>query len=310
MHTTTLPFQVGDPVEHRGIVVAPLFPLRDPLARYVTLETALARGLSITETSEAGDVPELVVTNPLPDDILIYDGAEIVGAMQNRILNVSVLVAAGSMIRIPVSCTEQGRWRSISTMFSPALHIANTELRRRKAAALAATPLARGVAQRDVWESVRAQGERMGSRSPTGAHRDLFLARERELEALEPAFRAEPGQCGAVLGLGDALCLDAVSRPDAFGEIWPKLRRGYLLDALEHLDRPATQPKRLLGFVDEIADSLVTRGASAGLGSDLRLKGPGVLGSGLEFDGETIQLSAYTALEQVPPTTDGGSSVA
>ena len=159
-------------------------------------------------------------------------------------------------------------------------------------------PLARGVAQRDVWESVRAQGERMGSRSPTGAHRDLFPARERELEALEPAFRAEPGQCGAVLGLGDALCLDAVSRPDAFGEIWPKLRRGYLLDALEHLDRPATQPKRLLGFVDEVADSLVTRGASAGLGSDLRVKGPGVLGSGLELDGETIQLSAYTAPEQ------------
>ena len=204
MHTTALPFQLGDPVEHRGIVVAPLFPLRDPLARYVTLETALARGLSIAETSEAGEVPELVVTNPLPDDILLYDGAEIVGAMQNRILNVSVLVAAGSTIRIPVSCTEQGRWRSISTTFSPAPHIANTELRRRKAAALAAMPLARGVAQRDVWESVRAQGERMGSSSPTGAHRDLFLARERELEALEPVFRAEPGQRGAVLGLGDA----------------------------------------------------------------------------------------------------------
>ena len=114
----------------------------------------------------------------------------------------------------------------------------------------------------------------MGSSSPTGAHRDLFSARERELAALEPAFPAEAGQCGAVLGLGDTLCLDAVSRPDAFGAIWPKLRRGYLLDALEHLDGPATQPKRLLGFVDEIADSLVTRGASAGLGVGVRVKGP------------------------------------
>ena len=54
----------------------------------------------------------------------------------------------------------------------------------------------------------------------------------------------------------------------------------------------------------------MTRGASAGLGSDIRLKGPGVLGSGLEFAGETIQLSAYTAIEHVPPTTDGGSSAA
>ncbi len=296
MHTTLLPFQVGDPVEHRGIVVAPLFPLRDPRARYLMLEAALARGLSITETSEAGDVPELVVSNPLPHDVLLYDGAEVVGAKQNRILNVSVLVGAGSTTRIPVSCAEQGRWRSISSKFSSAPHITHTELRRRKAAALEARPLALGIAQNEVWEAIRGHAERLGATSPTGAHRDLFLARERELEALEPAFHAEPGQCGAVLALGDALCLDAVSRPDAFAEIWPKLRRGYLLDALDYLDRPATRPKRLLGFVDEVADAQVVRGASAGLGSDLRLKGPGVLGSGLEIEGETLQLSAYTAL--------------
>lgn len=113
MNTTTLPFQVGEPTEHRGIVVVPLYPLRNPVARYVTLDTGLARGVSITETSEAGDVPELVVSNPLDDDVMLYDGAELVGAKQNRILNVTVLVAAGSTITIPVSCTEEGRWRSI-----------------------------------------------------------------------------------------------------------------------------------------------------------------------------------------------------
>ena len=49
-------------------------------------------------------------------------------------------------------------------------------------------------------------------------------------------FAAEPGQCGAVLGIGDELCLDVVSRPQAFAVLWPKLRAGYLLDALGHLD--------------------------------------------------------------------------
>ena len=42
-------FQLGEPVDHRGIVLAPLFPLRDPVARYATLDDALARGLEITE---------------------------------------------------------------------------------------------------------------------------------------------------------------------------------------------------------------------------------------------------------------------
>jgi hypothetical protein len=303
LSTTTFPFQLGDPLEHRGIVIAPLFPLRDPRARYITLDAALARGLMITETSEAGDVPKLTVTNPLPEDVLLYDGAELVGAKQNRILNVTVLVAAGSTLRIPVSCTEQGRWHSVSKSFAPAPHIVNAELRRRKAAALSASPLARGLAQHEVWKTVRSHAERLGSVSPTAAHRDLFLARERELDALAPMFRAQPGQCGAVLGLGDTLCLDAASRPDVFAEIWPKLRRGYLLDALEQLDLPATPPKRLLGFADEVVDAPLTRGPAAGLGTDVRLRGPAVLGSGLELEGEAIQLSAYSTREPADPTS-------
>ena len=152
-------------------------------------------------------------------------------------------------------------------------------------------------AQREVWSSVREQAARMGSVSPTGAHRDLFVARERELAALEPAIAAEPGQCGAVLGLGETLCLDAVSRPDAFAAIWPKLLRGYLLDALERLDGRPTPTERLLGFVDEVAEAPIRWGPSVGLGEDLRLQGPGVLGSGLALGNETIQLSAFSAVD-------------
>ena len=56
--------QIGEPVEHRGIVIAPLFPRHDPIAAYVTLE-ALADGLRIREVDEGGTVSELVAENPL-----------------------------------------------------------------------------------------------------------------------------------------------------------------------------------------------------------------------------------------------------
>ena len=133
----SFPFQVGEPVEHRGVVVAPLFPLRDPVAGYVTLDEAIGKGLEIAETGPDGTVPELTVTNPLDEAVLLYDGEELVGAKQNRILDVSVLVAAGSKLTIPVSCVEQGRWRSVSRTFSAAPHVSSTDLRRAKAAALA-----------------------------------------------------------------------------------------------------------------------------------------------------------------------------
>ncbi len=93
----------------------------------------------------------------------------------------------------------------------------------------------------------------------------------------------------------DQLCLDWVSRPEAFAQLWPKLRLGYLLDALERLDQPATHTARIAGFIDEATDAPTTRQPSAGLGHDLRLRGPGVIGSGLELDEELLQLSAFTS---------------
>jgi ARG and Rhodanese-Phosphatase-superfamily-associated Protein domain len=288
-------FQLGEPREHRGIVVTPLFPLRTPAADYLTLDEALPRGLAITEVSESGSVPELAVRNPLDERVLLYDGEELVGAKQNRILNVTVLVDAHSTLPIPVSCVEQGRWSHRSAAFSPAPHASNPELRRRKAEVLHQQPLTRGLAQGEVWDAVADKARRMRIDSPTGANADTFRSRLRDLEPLESAFPIEPGQSGAVLALGDTLCLDWVSRPDAFTQLWPKLRAGYLLDALEQLDGPVCHHARVAGFTDEVHDATRATQPSAGLGHDIRLRGPGVIGSGLELDGELLQLSAFTS---------------
>jgi hypothetical protein len=288
-------FQRGDPVEHRGIVITPLFPARDPVAGYITLDEALPRGLTISETSDAGSVAELAVINPLGENVLLYDGEELVGAKQNRILNVTVFVGAGAKLPIPVSCVEQGRWNRSSVDFDSASHISHSHLRRRKAEMLATQPMALGIAQGEVWAEIGEKQERMSVNSPTDANRDTFDAYGDRLRTLEDAFPLQPGQCGAVLAIGHDLCLDTVSRPDAFALLWPKLRAGYLLDALERLDQTPAAKERIAGFVDEVADAPFTRGPSAGLGHDLRLRGPGVIGSGLELDGERIQLSAFTS---------------
>jgi hypothetical protein len=291
-------FQLGEPIEHRGIVITPLFPRRDPVAQYVTLDEALPLGFRVREVSEAGLVPELLVENPLSQDVLLYDGEELVGAKQNRILNVSVLVAAGSKLPIPVSCVEEGRWHAQSAAFGAAPHAAHPRLRRRKAEALQAEPLARGVAQADVWDEVALTADRLAVASPTRANADAFRAHRPSLAQLEQAFPFERGQCGAVLALGgDSLCLDAVSRPEAFARLWPKLRAGYLLDALDRLDQPPATATAVLEFVTSLSTATITRRPSAGRGHDVRLNGAQILGSGLDLDSELLQLSAFTRPE-------------
>lgn len=293
--TLTSMIQLGDPVEHRGIVIAPLFPRRTPVTDYVTLDEAIPLGFRVTEVDSAGSVPELRAVNPLEKDVLLYDGEELIGAKQNRILNVTVLVAARGETMIPVSCVEEGRWHARSAAFASAPHASYPELRRLKAERLSAEPLARGVAQSVVWDEVRSKSARHGARSATGAQADVFRTRHSELAKLRKSFEPVAGQSGALFALGDRLCLDYVSRPAAFTRLYPKLLEGYLLDALERLDGGAADAAALERFLSAIDDAPRSRGPSAGLGEDLRLGAEGVVGSGLELDGELIQLCTFTS---------------
>ena len=86
------------------------------------------------------------------------------------------------------------------------------------------------------------QAGRRGVDSPTAAHADMFVQHEGALAELREAFPARPGQCGVILVLPDGhVCLDYLSRPDAYAEHHRKLVDGYLMDALDQLDRPASR---------------------------------------------------------------------
>ena len=227
------------------------------------------------EVDEAGTVPELVVENPLAERVLLYDGEELVGAKQNRILNVSVLVEAKSKLRIPVSCVEQGRWSRVSRHFgsgrtSRTRSCGAARPRRRRRAARARRRPGRGLGRsaREGAEHERrfADGSELGpvSRTTNGTC----------VPSRTPSRRSR-GSAGRSSGSATTLCLDLVSRPDAFVRLWPKLRAGYLLDALERLDGKPTPGRRARGVPRRSHGSHVTRQPSVGLGEDLRLRGDG-----------------------------------
>lgn len=288
--------QPGEPRSRSGVTICPLFPRRSPRAQYLTLDEALGRGFGAREVSADGAVSELLVANPLDTDVLLYDGEELAGAKQDRILNVSLLVAAGSELRVPVSCVERGRWHSTGRRFRAAPHAAAPELRRRKSRGLAADPQARGTVQAEVWAAVDAQHARLETASPTAAQAASYEQRGADLAKLGEAFPLEPGQAGAVVAIGpDELCLDYVSRPEAFARLYGKLLRGYLLDAIGRPLEDEPGRVRIEVFLDAIDSAHVTARPSEGLGEDRRLEGAGVVGSGLALGDELIQLSAFSA---------------
>lgn len=287
--TLDLPFQLGRPQQAGGVTMTPLFPLHDPVCDYVSLDEALAGGLQISEVDEAGDVGELAVRNPLDRGVLLYDGEELVGALQNRIVNVAVLLGAGSTTRIPVSCVERGRW-SPRGGFRAARHVAGPELRRRKARALRADELARGAAQQAVWTTVAHQLDVRGVDSPTEAAADAFAAGGERLSALAGGFPLEPGQCGTLAAIaGQGWCLDLVSRPEVFATLHPKLVAGYAFDALDAAGH-AVDASHAIG---RVLAAPFERRKAAGEGTGVHLDAPGVLGSGVLAGDELVALSVH-----------------
>ena len=83
-----------------------------------TLDDAIESGaVTVSEVSPAGSVSEINLKNHGTFPVFMLDGEELIGAKQNRILNLSVLAPPVQTIVIPVSCVEQGRWDSQFSSF-------------------------------------------------------------------------------------------------------------------------------------------------------------------------------------------------
>ena len=122
-------------VAHGFVAMLRAWPLLAPDGKfhYRTLSDALASSdIVITEVSAGGSVPELMVVNRGSTAVLLIDGEELAGAKQNRVLNTSILLAARSETRIPVSCTEQGRWSYASPAFAESGNIMAQKVRAMK----------------------------------------------------------------------------------------------------------------------------------------------------------------------------------
>ena len=279
-------------------MIAPLFPRRQPRAAYVTLEEALPLGLP-RHRGRRGRVGAraAAVANPLDVDVLLYDGEELLGAKQNRILNVTVLVAARERDAHSRLVRRAGTLaRAQRRLRAPPRTPPIPELRRRKAERLLAAPLERGVAQAAVWDAVRAKAGRLGvALADRRAGRHLRRARATTSPRCGRRSRSSRASAARCSRSATGSCLDYVSRPEAFARLYPKLLDGYLLDALEPLDgKPAGGAA---GGVPRVArrgaaQPAALRGARRGRAT---ARGDGVVGSGLELDGELVQLCAFSS---------------
>lgn len=231
-------FRVGNPSRYETLSVFPLFSDTPTNFVYRLASAAVAdRSVVIEEINESGSVPDLLVENKGDMRVLFLEGEELVGAKQNRVLNTSVLVAAGSKIKIPVSCVEQGRWQYGSRHFGHSGSHSSSKLRAIIKGSVSQSAKARRGHRSDqsaVWEEVECLQAARGVCSPTSSMADVFAAYEKRIAEFKAHFNYAAGANGVAVAIGSQIVmLDVFDSPGTCEEVWDRLLSGVVLDALE-----------------------------------------------------------------------------
>jgi hypothetical protein len=230
---------VGTPDTFRNLGVFPLFSKKAYKNGYALVEDVIPTGkFVIEEVSEGGSVPELMATNLLSDiDVLIFQGEQLIGAKQNRIVNTSIIVPRSTSLKIPVSCCEKNRWSYKSRRFSASSSPLYASLRKKSSESILRS-LRRERSyrsdQHEVWDSIREKSDRMNTYSETAAMEDIYARYENTVKAYESGFGTYLGQIGFVSAInGEIAGCDIVGAGDVFGRVYKKMLRGYILDAVD-----------------------------------------------------------------------------
>lgn len=290
---------LGSAQSCRNLTVFPLLSREPRTADYATLDEALSSGaVRISELGEAGHVPELSLHNGGASRVLLVDGEELVGAKQNRVLNLTLLVPPASDLVIPVSCVEAGRWSDVSRHFSSSPRAQFAEGRAAKMRSVTESMRSSGSRrsdQEEVWDSITMKSSSMGSFSDTSAMSDMFEQHEDRIDDFVRALEPVPGQAGAVFAInGRVVGLELFDVPGTWQKLAPKLVRSYALDAIDRDAAPGTaEADEARAFMDAVAASGQSVFPSTGLGHDVRLSSDAVSGAALVADGRVVHLSAF-----------------
>ncbi|MBN2333642.1 MAG: hypothetical protein JXO50_11130 [Deltaproteobacteria bacterium] len=283
-----------------------MFPLVDDqphAAEYLLLEEALEAGYArVTEISESGSVPELRFVNDAEKPVLLLDGEELIGAKQNRIVNLTILVPAKTTITIPVSCVESGRWQAKSAAFSAAKRTHFATGRARKASRVSESMNrfgSRQTNQGEVWEDIEVKFCGMKASSPTMAAAAMYEDNRESLDNYQKAFAPVDNQTGALFAIsGKAIGLDLFDSTEPLQAMLPSLVQSYALDAIDNLNEtsatdkaaePQVAEQLLVGF----AQAITNRFPAIGEGQDIRLQGNAITGGALAVGKRVVHLCAF-----------------
>lgn len=131
---------------------------------------------------------------------------------------------------------------------------------------------------------------------------EMYGTHQQALDEYLKGFTVGPGQAGVAFGVaGRLLGVDLFHYPATFSKLFPKLLRGYALDAIDVMsgDQKTLSKEGVGEFLRSVSAAEVHVFPATGLGQDVRLAGDGVTGAALVAEDRVLHLSAF--VREGPP---------
>jgi hypothetical protein len=267
---------------------------------YRTLDELMAAdALEVTEIDEGGSVPTIRVTNKSDLMAFLMAGEQLVGAKQNRVLNVSLMVPPSASLDIPVSCVEAGRWNDRSAKFASGGSMSHSKLRKMMSKQIHRGRRSGGTPTSDqmaVWNEVERKLSAMRSSSPSQAFEQVYKDHAARLNDLSSRLQPPEGCHGVLFAVAGRIeGADLFDQPATLAKLWTKLVRGYVIDAMEmgENEAPPITTEDGLRWLQAAGGAETESYPSPGIGRDVRFEATALSGSAFVVDEQAVHLELF-----------------
>jgi len=283
----------GNLIEWGQLSVLPLIGPNQSDLMVKTLELASQEGSLLIQELDSASVSQVRVVNRADQCVFGMDGEELIGARQNRVLNLSVLFPARDEVTVPVSCIEEGRWGGEGGFRVGKMH--NARARARRQAKVSQSIKQDGSAysdQEEIWRDVRAKQASMSVSSQSGDLSKVYEVNKIPLDRYMERFPAQEDQIGGFFFIEGLVGLELFNDHLIFEELYPKILEAYAIEAMEDFLRPRDCLGQATSLERKLANIHWERSQIVGIGENWRFDSPLFTASAVSLEGTCVHLTA------------------
>lgn len=274
---------------YENITVVPILSDTNTPFDVLDLKEGLKMGLVKIEECDNSNIEQVKLKNNSISPLILLDGEEIAGSLQNRIISQTMIIAPKSEIKIPVNCSEKGR-NTYKSEFHYSNYMANSNTRRKK------VYNKNKLRQNVVWSSIDDLEKDKNTCSKTNALRDSYEKNKYDIDSYLKHFKMENNQIGVICIVENKVGLEIFNNHSLYEKYNEMLLRSYIIDSSnkEKINISDKELENILASINE--DSFIKKEA-VGLGKYYKISNSYGNGHILIYENNMVHTSFFKKIE-------------